>query len=252
MSDTKDIAKYAHKTIRRDGDKVLKEFDDTYPKANVFNEALNQVRVEETDLNIPRILDIMQNDGKWTIVMEYIEGETLAERIEKDPEHIDDYMEQLADLQVNLHTHQAPPLLNSLREKMRRKLASPELKVNPSVRYELQTRLDSMPKHHKLIHGDFEPRNIIFGKDGKVYLIDWSHAARGNASADAAKTYMVIMLKHGKDAADKYLNEFSLKSNIPKQLIQQWMPIMAASHLLRTNERHKDFLMEWLDVFDYE
>lgn len=252
MSESKDIAKYAHKVIRREGDVVYKEFDGTYPKANVFNEALNQVRIEETDLNIPRVLDVRQEDGKWTIVMEFIEGETLDERIEKDPEHIDDYMKQLAHLHADLHKHKAPPLLNRLRDKMRNKLESPDLKINPSVRYELQTRLDSMPRHSKLIHGDFEPRNIIFGADGKTYLIDWSHAATGNASADAAKTYMVLQLKHGKDAADKYLDEFSLVSDIPKQLIQQWMPIMAASHLLRTNERHKDFLMSWLEVVDYE
>ncbi len=246
------IAEYAHKTIYRDGEKVLKEFDETYEKASVFNEALNQVRIEETDLNIPHILDVSQNDGKWTIVMEHIEGETLAERMEKEPEKMDEHINTLVSLQVDLHNHEAPPLLNRLREKMKRKLRSVELDLDPSVRYELQTRLDSMPRHTKLIHGDFEPRNIIFGKDGKCYLIDWSHAARGNASADAAKTYMVLVLKYGKEIADKYLQQFSIESDIPKQLIQQWMPIMAASHLLRTNERNKEFLMTWLDVVDYE
>ncbi len=252
MANKETIAQYAHKTICREGDKVLKEFDATYPKASVFNEALNQVRIEETDLHIPHIRDVSQKDGKWTIVMDYIEGETLAHRMETHPEKMDEYVKTLVELQVDLHKHEAPPLLNRLREKMKRKLASPELKIDPSVRYELQTRLDAMPRHTKLIHGDFEPRNIIFGKDGKVYLIDWSHAARGNASADAAKTYMVLMLKYGQETADKYLSEFSIVADIPKQLVQQWMPIMAASHLLRTNERHKEFLMTWLDVFDYE
>ncbi len=238
--------------IRREGDKVYKEFDETYPKANVFNEALNQVRVEETTLNIPHILDVMQNDGRWTIVMEYIEGETLAQRMEKHPEKMEEYIDQLVALQVDMQKREAPPLLNRLRDKMRRKLASPELDINPSIRYELQTRLDSMPKHRKLCHGDFEPRNIIFGKDGKTYIIDWAHAAQGNTGSDAAKTYLVLVLKYGKEVGDMYLKKFSLAANMPIQYIQQWMPIMAASHLLRTNERHKDFLMGWLDVFDYE
>ncbi|MBD5560999.1 MAG: phosphotransferase [Clostridia bacterium] len=244
------LAEHEHKKVVRDGDAVLKQFDSTYPKANVFNEALNQVRVEETDLNLPHVRDVRQHDGEWTIVMDYIPGKTMAEKMEEDPEHAEDYIRQLVELQCEVHDHEAPDLLPSLREKMRRKLASGELPVDPSERYELQSRLDSMPRHKKLIHGDFEPRNIIYGEDGKMYIIDWSHASRGNASADAAKTYMVLMLQHGKDLADFYLNEFSQEAEIPKQLIQRWTPLMAASHLLRTNERHKEFLMGWLDVME--
>ena len=34
-------------------------------------------------------------DGKWAIVTEYVEGETLAEKMEKDPENFDKYLEYL-------------------------------------------------------------------------------------------------------------------------------------------------------------
>lgn len=247
------LAEYEHKQIVRDGDVIYKKFDATYPKASVFNEALNQVRVEDTDLNLPSVRDVRQSDdGEWTIVMDYIPGETMAEKIEKHPERAEDYIRMLVDLQCDVHDHEAPALLPRLREKMRRKLNSPDLPVSPSARYELHARLDSMPRHKKLVHGDFEPRNIIFGEDGKLYIIDWAHASRGNASADAAKTYMVLLLKYGKELANFYLNEFSQEADIPKQLIQRWTPLMAASHLLRTNERNKDFLMGWLDVVEYE
>lgn len=252
MADMQPIAQYEHKEIIRDGDVVIKQFDETYPKESVFNEALNQVRVESTELNIPRVRDVRQTDGKWSIVMDYVPGETLAQKMEEHPERMEDYIRILVDLQCDVHDHEAPPLLPRLREKMRRKIDSPDLKIDPSARYELRARLDSMPRHKKLIHGDFEPRNIIFGEDGKLYIIDWAHASRGNASADAAKTYMVLMLKHGKEVADYYLNEFSVEADIPKQLIQRWIPLMAASHLLRTNERHKEFLTGWLDVVEYE
>lgn len=253
MPEQETVAEYEHKRVTRNGDAIYKEFDATYPKASVFNEALNQVRVEETDVNLPHVRDVRQSDdGKWTIVMDYIPGETLDEKMKKNPERMEDYIRILVDLQCDLHDHEAPTLLPHLREKMKRKLASPELKIDPSARYTLQSRLDGMPHHRKLIHGDFEPRNIIFGDDGKMYIIDWSHAAQGNASADAAKTYMVLYLKYGKEVADFYLNEFSREADIPKQIILNWTPIMAASHLLRTNERNKEFLQQWLDVFDYQ
>ena len=43
-----------NKTVYRDGDHAIKVFDADYSKADVLNEALNQARVEETGLNIPK------------------------------------------------------------------------------------------------------------------------------------------------------------------------------------------------------
>ena len=47
------LATRSNKVIYRDGDKVIKIFNDDYSKSSVLNEALNQARVEETGLNIP-------------------------------------------------------------------------------------------------------------------------------------------------------------------------------------------------------
>ena len=50
------IAVRKNKTLYRDGDKVLKVFDESYSKADVLNEALNQARIEETGLHTPQHL----------------------------------------------------------------------------------------------------------------------------------------------------------------------------------------------------
>ena len=57
-----------HKVIYRDGDKCIKVFDNGYSKADVLNEALNSARIEETGLNIPKLLGVEMVDGKWAIV----------------------------------------------------------------------------------------------------------------------------------------------------------------------------------------
>ena len=57
------IAKRKNKTIYRDNDKTVKVFDKEYSKADVLNEALNQARVEETGLNIPKALEVSKIDG---------------------------------------------------------------------------------------------------------------------------------------------------------------------------------------------
>ena len=73
------IAVRNNKTVYRDGDKCVKVFNEDYSKADVLNEALNQARIEETGLNIPKISEVTMIDGKWAIISEYINGKTLAQ-----------------------------------------------------------------------------------------------------------------------------------------------------------------------------
>jgi aminoglycoside phosphotransferase (APT) family kinase protein len=66
-------------------------------------------------------------------------------------------------------------------------------------------RIESMPKHDKLCHGDFNPSNIIITPNGTPYILDWAHATQGNASADVARTYLLFMLAGQKEIAEKYI-----------------------------------------------
>lgn len=238
-----------NKTIYRDGDKCIKVFDEGYSKADVLNEALNQARIEETDLNIPKVLEVTMVDGKWAIVSEFIEGKTLAELIEENPENKTEYLELLVDIQILMHSKTCANL-NKLKDKMNSKISQSSL--DATTRYELHTRLEGMPKHNKVCHGDFNPSNIIITNNGVPYILDWSHATQGNASADAARTYLLFCLSGDEVTAKKYLNLFCLKSNVAMQYVQKWMPIVAASQSVKGNEYEREFLLSWVDVVDYE
>ena len=215
------------KTIYRDGDRCIKVFNKDFSKADVLNEALNQARIEETGLNIPKILEVTMIDGKWAIVSDFIEGKTLAQLMQENPDKKDEYMEFFVDLQLTMHSKKCP-LLNKLKDKMHRKISISEL--DATTRYELHTRLEGMPKHNKVCHGDFNPSNIIITEDGTPYILDWSHATQGNASADAARTYLLFCLNGDTEGAKNYLKLFCQKSDTAKQYVQKWMPIVAASH----------------------
>ena len=243
------IATRKHKTVYRDGDKTIKVFDADYSKADIFHEALNQARIEETALNIPKILGVNMVDGKWAIVYEHIEGNTLAHLMEENPEKKDEYLEQLVDIQLTIHAQKCP-LLNKLKDKMNRKISATEF--DATTRYELHTRLEGMKKHNKVCHGDFNPSNVIIANDGTPYIIDWAHATQGNASADAARTYLLFCLAGDEDAAKKYLDLFCKKSDTAKQYVQKWMPIVAASQTVKGNENEREFLSSWVHVVDYE
>ena len=243
------IAVRTGKTIYRDGDRVIKVFDSDYSKADILNEALNQARIEETGLAIPKVLEVTMIDGKWAIITEYIEGKTMAELMKENPDKFDEYLDQFVDLQLLVHSKKAP-LLNKLKDKMNRKISQADL--DATTRYDLHTRLEGMPKHNKVCHGDFRPSNVIISEDGTPYVIDWSHATQGNASADAARTYLCFWLKGDLEDAEKYLNLFCELSGTDKRYVQKWMPIVAASQSVKGNAHEREFLLSWANVVDYE
>ncbi|MDR2503944.1 MAG: aminoglycoside phosphotransferase, partial [Deltaproteobacteria bacterium] len=126
------------KTIYRQGGHAVKVFNADYSKADILNEALNHARMEETGLNIPRITEVGTIDGKWAIYLEFIEGKTLSRLMDENPAKEEEYLELFIDLQIRTHTQKAP-LLNKLRDKMKRKINEADL--DHITKYELQMRL---------------------------------------------------------------------------------------------------------------
>lgn len=249
MNKTQLVFERADKKIYRDGDKLVKVFEANYSKSNILNEALNHARVEETDLNVPRLQAVQVVDGKWAIVLDYIEGDTLQSLMDAHPEKEDEYLNLFVDLQMTVLSKKVP-MLNNLTDKMQSKISATDL--DATTRYDLHTRLDSMHKHDRLCHGDFNPTNVIITKDGTPFVIDWSHATQGNSSADVARSYLLFYLAGKKELGDKYLKLYCKKSDTAIQYVQRWIPIVAASRLVKAPANEVEFLRSWIDVVDYE
>ena len=249
MNLEKVIAVRTNKMVYRDGDKAIKIFDDNFSKSDVLNEALNQARVEETGLNIPKISEVTKIDGKWAIVSEFIPGKTLDRIMKENPDKADEYLDLFVNLQIEVQSKKSP-MLSRWQDKMWGKIMKAD--IDATTRYDLHTRLESMPKHDKLCHGDFNPSNVIIKDDGTPYILDWSHATQGNASADAARTYLCFWLAGEKDTAEKYMDLFCKKSGTNKKYVQKWLPIVAASQSVKGNAKEREFLLSWVSVVDYE
>ena len=123
------LAKRENKVVYKDGALAAKVFDECYPKSDILNEALNQARVEETGLNIPKIEEVTKIDGKWAIISTFIEGKTLAELMAEHPEKEDEYLNLFVDIQVKILSQKAP-LLNKLKDKMKRKISETDLDMS--------------------------------------------------------------------------------------------------------------------------
>lgn len=242
------ILERADKLIYRQGDQLIKKFGPSFTKSDILNEALNQSRIEETGLQIPHLQEVRLLDDERMIVMDYIEGKTLQELMDENPEKMDEYLDRFIDLQLSVHEKRSP-LLNEMHDKMRRKIRETDL--NATIRYELESRLAGMPKHRKICHGDFNPSNIIITDEDEAYILDWSHVTQGNASHDVIRTYLDFYLDDKIDLAEKYRDRFAEKTDTALQYILKWTPIVAAEQLAN-DEGNEDFLMRWIDVVEYE
>lgn len=237
------------KTVYRDGDLKIKVYGEGYSKVNVLVSALNQAKIEETGLNVPKLHSVTTIDGKWVVITDYIEGTPLDVLMRENPDKEDEYLQMFVDLQHTVHTKRSSGLLK-IKEKMNAKIAMTDF--DDATKFELQARLAGMPNHDKLCHGDFNPSNIIVTDKGEMYIIDWSHATQGNASADVARTYLLFNLDGKKELAEKYLSMFMQKTGISRSYYLRWIPIVAASQTVKNNEEEKELLSSWVNVVDFE
>ena len=236
------------KTVYRDGNLLVKLFIEGYSGADVLNEARNLAIVEEAGFRVPKLVNVQKIDNKWAIVTEFIEGKTLTQIIEEDPASVDAHMERFVDLQLEMHGYSADKLRNNT-EKMHKYIDQSGL--DATTRYELHTRLSSLPRHSKLCHGDYRPSNIIITPADEAYVIDWAHATSGNASADAARSYLLGHFLGKGGFAEQYLDLFCRKSDTARQYVQKWMPIVAAAQLIKNKPEEKEFLQRWANVVEY-
>lgn len=245
------IAKRKNKEIYADNDTVVKLYVEGYSQSDILNEALNQSRVEEfSNLNVPRLIEVGKLENRWAIISEKIEGKTISTLIKEEPENFDKYLNLFVDVQLAILSNEVP-LLNRIKEKFTRKLEN-ATNIDENTKYELLQRLQGMKNHNKLCHGDYHPSNVIVKEDGTVYVIDWAHVTQGNASADAARTYLLFSIDNKEEVAEKYLNLFSEKSGIEKSNIQRWIPIVAATQMTKNIEEEQEFLSKWINVVDFE
>ncbi|MDR2456308.1 MAG: aminoglycoside phosphotransferase family protein [Deltaproteobacteria bacterium] len=244
------LAERENKTIWREGDEVLKVFEEGFQLSDILNEALNQARVmEASSLPIPKILEVGKASGKWAIRMDYVAGPTLAALMAREPSRRLELLERFIGVQIGMHRHHGG-LLNSLTEKTRRKID--ESGLDPSIRYELLVRLESMPRARNLLHGDFNPGNVVVGEGGKAFILDWSHATQGDPAADAARTYLLFRLEGSEETAEDYLEIFRRECGLERSRIHGWLPLVAAVRYVTAEEPEREFLSKWIDVVDFQ
>ena len=231
------IFERSDKVFYRDGDKLIKRFDRSYSKSNVLNEALNQARVAETGLNIPRIHDVTLGEGGAAIVMDFVEGKTLETLLREFPEKREEFLELFVNVQQAIHAKRHL-LLTKYADKLKMKIMQSD---------DLSMRVDAMPRHTHVCHGDYNPSNVILTPDGTPYILDWSHASQGNATADGVKTYFLLILGGWEELAEAYMGRSCAALGVEERYFRQWMPLIAAAQLIKATPEKRAFFIRWVE-----
>ncbi len=242
------IVERHNKVVYDCGDLVVKVFNGNKPSADIFNEALNLARAEQAGIDVPELVEVGKVGPSWAIATKKVEGKTLRQLVEEDPsnERIDEFVA----LELMVHSHKNA-LLNRQKDKYTRMINSlGDDVLSESIRYDLLMRLDGMPNHNKVCHGDFVPSNIIMREDGTACICDWAHATQGNGAADCATTYLHLRMRGNADRAERYLKTYVERQGCSMAYVQSWMSIVAAAELARGRAKDQDYLLSMIDVVD--
>lgn len=224
------VKKRRNKVIYIQDNKCYKVFEKNYNVGNVLNEALNQARVQDTDLNIPHLLGVTTIENQWAIITEKINGTNMEALMDENPDKLDYYLNRFVDIQINAQSKRCP-LLSKHRDKMNRKISETDL--SSTLRYDLHNRIEAMPHNNYLCHGDFNPSNVMIDINDNSYIIDWSHATQGNREADSARTFLLFLIDGKDKIAKKYINLYCDKTGCNYKEILNWLPILAASQSVK-------------------
>ena len=246
MQADKIVAVRTTRTVYRDADTVIKLFDRDCAKADVLSEALNQARMEQTQLHIPAVLEVLSENGRWGIRAAYINGVTLEQIMEENPARRRALLETFVRVQMQMHAQRCPQL-PALKEIIARRLERAELPKH--ILDVLHARLAELPAGDAVCHGDFNPSNVLEADDGVHWVLDWPDAARGDAAADAAQTYLLFSLDEKQLMAEEYLALYTRETGVPVRAIVSWIPVAAAAQTAQSRPSQRKLLLKWVEEY---
>ena len=204
---------------------VAKVYREGQPRKQVFQEAFTLVVVGDMGIPVPGVYGVETFLGRTTLLMDQVRGESLMDITQKSPERAGECMDKVVELQVAMHKAQTTEFRPIKLVLLGTIVASPGLTKEEKER--LTKRLSSLPDGFSICHGDFHHGNILV-ENGTYRIIDWAEVAVGDPAADAARTYMDLLLTGGDDA-ERYLAKYCAASGKTREEILAWLPVMAGS-----------------------
>ena len=228
--------------------RVLKLFRSRREGRRAVEEARKTAWVQSAGYPAPKILGLVEVDGRQGIVMERLEGPTLSERALAEPGEAPSIATSFTDLQLRLA---ALPGTGLPRLEQRIAGAIQRAPLSAAQRDSARRCLQACPSGDRVFHGDFHPMNILSTARG-LFVVDWFAAARAHPAADVAKTCLVIATATLAELAPEprerllstrsmllaaHLERYLSRSTVSRSDVRLWARPLAAAYL---HSQHND------------
>ena len=217
---------------RLEDGRVLKLFFKDYPREYAQREFNNTRIASELGCTTMKVYEMIEQDGRIGIIMDYIDGISQNDMPTKNPLYIFKGGKDLAKCHELVHTKKSHEL-NDVRKYCVEILDDETL--NELTKEEKQKAKDyimSLPEDDTIIHLDFHTGNVLVDSKGNCTIIDWMTAQRGNRAIEVAMMEFLFSEAELFPGSSKLQLAFysAVRGLIGKQyfkLYQQLMPISA-------------------------
>ena len=200
--------------------RAIKLFHDPNKKSFAFCEAALLALIEKTDLPSPHVYEIKRIEGHWAIIMDFIEGNHIADDMAN-------HMEAFVDLQIKMNSMDVPNgLFMANSNDLCKNIIQSSDYLDPNTKERLLSLLASFAQENKLCHNDYHRLNVIKNDTG-LHIIDWSSATGGSPLQDACRTYL-LTLEHHKEYAEHYLSTYCARAKVACDDVLKWIPLIHA------------------------
>jgi len=185
-----------------ENNRILKLFKPGYSKEAMLHEYCNHQVVSGLLTSIPKLYEIVEENGRFGYFMEQIVGINLAEQL-MDGKTFADAIEQFVSLHKEWNK-EAPSEIISYKKWMKNTLG------NREETSELLEKINRLPVGNILCHGDFHPYNILVTQENRLIVIDFANVCRAPKEYDIARTYFLMEEAGAKQMADVYLGKMDV------------------------------------------
>ncbi|KAA3643010.1 MAG: aminoglycoside phosphotransferase [Chloroflexi bacterium] len=237
--------------------KVLKQFLPGWPAGDAEYEFNKASIAQQTGLAVPKVYELIEEEGRPSIIYELIEGQTLLQWFQRHRWAFPRLARQMAELHLDMHQRQVSGL-PSQSTRLKKKIEE-AAGLDAKQKEKLVAYIDELPEADKLLHGDFHPDNIMVTPNGTV-IIDWVDASSGHPLADVARTVLLTTMSAIPDDLPArrffivlreimnrmYLRHYFKHSPYKREELKAWMLPVVAGRLSENIIEEQDYLVEYI------
>ena len=234
--------------------KILKLFRAGIARSAIEREYQNSRVAADSFDQVPQVFDMMEQDGRQGIVFQEVGGSEMLQLMLVNPLKLRKYASDFAGYHAKI-TRPVSAELRTVHEKLRDEIGW-QNDLPEEEKREVLNILSILPEGNCLCHCDFHPGNVMISEN-QVFFLDWMTACKGDACADAARTWLLLKYGEPLHASQKermlicsvmrltgriYLRQYCRITGARKKELHRWVVPVAAARLsewLTPHERRR-------------